>query len=287
MHADSSIPEFVTAAIDHGKQVLGTWELEVPAWMKAGSLDLLVHLKAQGLPGLGSAAAATVGTALAGMNWNLKAPTIDWSSLDFKSWFEQQELQAPSVKWEGAGFVEWFQQQTFTLPMPGALSDLTFTLDGGDVLAALASFKWPTLPQFAWPTLPTWSWPAMPSFSWPAMPSFSWPAMPSFSWPSMPRFSWPSFSWPPLPWPLGGGGGSGSPPAATGGRRGGLTWVGEFGPELVNLPGGSWVNTAGQSRQMAAGMGNQIVNVAATINTPLDVEELTRKIADRLKRRGW
>ena len=105
--------------------------------------------------------------------------------------------------------------------------------------------------------------------------------MPRFSWPSFPKFSWPSFSWPPLPW-------QSSPPAATGGSRSGLTWVGEFGPELVNLPSGSWVNTAGQSRQMvAAGGAQQIFYMQPTINTPLDVEEWTRKIADRLKRRGW
>lgn len=37
--------------------------------------------------------------------------------------------------------------------------------------------------------------------------------------------------------------------AATGGARGGTTWVGENGPELVNLPVGSFVNPAGASSQ--------------------------------------
>jgi len=40
--------------------------------------------------------------------------------------------------------------------------------------------------------------------------------------------------------------------AAGGGPRGGLTWVGEQGPELVRLPVGSTVTPAGQSRAMAA-----------------------------------
>lgn len=40
--------------------------------------------------------------------------------------------------------------------------------------------------------------------------------------------------------------------AATGGARGGLTWVGEQGAELVRLPYGSTVYPAGQSRRMAA-----------------------------------
>jgi len=43
--------------------------------------------------------------------------------------------------------------------------------------------------------------------------------------------------------------------AATGGPRGGLTWVGEQGPELVRLPGGSTVIPAGQSRTMAGPSG--------------------------------
>ena len=41
--------------------------------------------------------------------------------------------------------------------------------------------------------------------------------------------------------------------AASGGARGGLTWVGEQGAELVRLPYGSTVYPAGQSRGMAAG----------------------------------
>lgn len=40
--------------------------------------------------------------------------------------------------------------------------------------------------------------------------------------------------------------------AAGGGPRGGMTWVGEQGPELVRLPVGSTVFPAGQSRQMAS-----------------------------------
>jgi hypothetical protein len=43
--------------------------------------------------------------------------------------------------------------------------------------------------------------------------------------------------------------------AETGGARGGLTWVGERGPELVKLPFGSTVYPAGQSQAMAAAGG--------------------------------
>ncbi|MFI9235763.1 phage tail protein [Streptomyces sp. NPDC053079] len=43
--------------------------------------------------------------------------------------------------------------------------------------------------------------------------------------------------------------------AAGGGARSGMTWVGEQGPELVRLPYGSAVRTAGDSRRLAAGGG--------------------------------
>lgn len=43
--------------------------------------------------------------------------------------------------------------------------------------------------------------------------------------------------------------------AATGGGRSGAVWVGERGPELVNLPTGSFVNPAGASSAQAAGGG--------------------------------
>ncbi|MDT0377224.1 hypothetical protein RM572_00340 [Streptomyces sp. DSM 42041] len=42
--------------------------------------------------------------------------------------------------------------------------------------------------------------------------------------------------------------------AQTGGPRNGLTWVGEMGPELVSLPAGSTVRTAGDSQRMMRDM---------------------------------
>jgi hypothetical protein len=75
--------------------------------------------------------------------------------------------------------------------------------------------------------------------------------------------------------------------AASGGLRGGLTWVGEEGPELVRLPASSTVYPAGQSRQIAAsawasmlneprrpsysaaaGGGQQTVNVTLEVHSP-------------------
>ncbi|TDC63875.1 hypothetical protein E1258_09520 [Micromonospora sp. KC207] len=42
--------------------------------------------------------------------------------------------------------------------------------------------------------------------------------------------------------------------AAAGGLRGNLTWVGESGPELLELPPSTMVHPAGESQRMAAGM---------------------------------
>lgn len=50
--------------------------------------------------------------------------------------------------------------------------------------------------------------------------------------------------------------------AASGGIRGGMTWVGEHGPELANLAPGSRVYSAGDSQRMAGGGGGGMVAVA-------------------------
>lgn len=62
--------------------------------------------------------------------------------------------------------------------------------------------------------------------------------------------------------------------AQDGGMKSGMTWVGEHGPELVDLPPGAQVHTAGDSRRMAGGQsgGRQQVDV--------------RLIADRTTERG-
>lgn len=51
------------------------------------------------------------------------------------------------------------------------------------------------------------------------------------------------------------------PGRAAGGMAGGLTWVGERGPELVSLPGGSYVNNA----QSSANMGFDYYKLAAIL----------------------
>lgn len=59
--------------------------------------------------------------------------------------------------------------------------------------------------------------------------------------------------------------------AASGGTQNGLTWVGEEGPELVDLPTGSNVHTAGDSRRMAGGWGGGSGDVYLTYTPSGDV----------------
>ncbi|MFD6735880.1 hypothetical protein ACFWDZ_32805, partial [Micromonospora aurantiaca] len=69
--------------------------------------------------------------------------------------------------------------------------------------------------------------------------------------------------------------------AATGGARGGLTWVGEHGPELTRLPYGSRVYPAHTSRRMAGeatGPGSPIMAVIQ-----LDGQTLARVLIDPLR----
>ena len=53
------------------------------------------------------------------------------------------------------------------------------------------------------------------------------------------------------------------------------------------MPGGSYVNTAGQSRRLVtAGGVQQVFHFAPVVNTPLDMEEALRRLADMARRRG-
>lgn len=291
--------------------LFGQWQMEVPDWMKTGVITLAVALSEGGRDGIGTAVAEAVAAGFS---------SVQWDGAGFADWFAAQQFSIPIVAPGVDGTIKLDGQDV--LDAVGAinaeLSSAGETLNGyfagfgaalqGWTWPEMPVFTWPTLPVFTWPvwtwpTLPTWTWPTLPEFTWPTLPAWTWPSLPVFRWPAMPSFSWPalpSWSWPAMPsfrWPeiptpgwlsqlsglFGGGGGK-----AVGGRAGGLTWVGEFGPELVSLPQGSFVHTAGESRRLAAGaMGGQVINVAATINSPLDVEELTRKVADRLRRRSF
>lgn len=83
---------------------------------------------------------------------------------------------------------------------------------------------------------------------------------------------------------VGGANGPGPQPRARGGSASGLTWVGEEGPELVNLPGGSYVHTASQSAAMAARATPGVVNI--NINGAQDVTGIMQQLRRELDRTG-
>lgn len=76
--------------------------------------------------------------------------------------------------------------------------------------------------------------------------------------------------------------------AASGGVRGNMTWVGEQGPELVDLAPGSTVHSAGDSRRMMANMGGQGGGGAPmVIQLTLGTTALGEVILDPLRKAIW
>jgi len=82
----------------------------------------------------------------------------------------------------------------------------------------------------------------------------------------------------------GGGGGAMAEATGTLGSRGGLTWVGERGPELVRLPAGARVWNSRDSMAMAGAGGPQVVINVASVQSPIDVEMLANTIRRKLRR---
>ena len=71
--------------------------------------------------------------------------------------------------------------------------------------------------------------------------------------------------------------------AASGGNRSNLTWVGEQGPELVDLAPGSRVHTAGDSRRMAGQGGGGLVAVARLDRSQANTQDLVDAIVRTLR----
>ena len=73
--------------------------------------------------------------------------------------------------------------------------------------------------------------------------------------------------------------------------RGGLTWVGERGPELINLPRGSQVFSNQRSMAMAGAGGGTVNNyytttVQATVDNTIDIQELAYRVAAIIQRKA-
>jgi hypothetical protein len=168
--------------------------------------------------------------------------------------------------------------------MFGELGDLFAGIVPPGWFEALTGWEWPEFkPPPLLASLLAWKWPGFP-----ALPSildtlvnWKWPSLEMPGWlDDLLNWKWPSF--PALPSWLGGSSEPETPPGknarGTNYWRGGLTWVGERGPELVDLPRGARVYDAGESRRMA---GAPItINVPVqTANGGLDLVELAHRVA--------
>ncbi|MGV8951377.1 MAG: hypothetical protein ACOH2M_09765 [Cypionkella sp.] len=159
---------------------------------------------------------------------------------------------------------------------------------------AIATVSWGDwVPKLKWPTI---SWPGFstyvarltwPSISWPGFATFvaqlSWPTITWPGWRSfIPNLIWPDVtgmindainSWNPF-------GGDGNA-VGDGHYQGGMTMVGEAGPERVYLPKGSRIlsNRETQRQEMAP----VYVTVNATVNSALDMERMAYQVAKRVQ----
>jgi len=152
--------------------------------------------------------------------------------------------------------------------------------------------------SFSWPSLPEWVWPAYPAWRWPSLPRWVWPSIPRPSWIGdlqLPRPGWLGelLAWSPVVTVRGGMGATGpavpvgANAAGTPYWRGGLSLVGEEGPELVNLPRGAAVFSADETRAMLEQPAPVTVNVSvAKLAGDLDEEALAYRIAGMIRRRA-
>jgi len=186
---------------------------------------------------------------------------------------------------------------SFAVEVPGWISQLmawswpTITMPAW--IATLIGWMWPTLTSPGWiAALMAWSWPRFISVpSWVSqLMNWSWPTLSAPGWvSSLFSFQWPSFPGPPA-W-LSGLLGGGDPPAeqnalGTSYFRGGLSLVGEMGPEVVALPRGAQVFTARESKELLAGAGSSsIVIQNVTIQNETDMYELLHKLENLQRRR--
>jgi hypothetical protein len=151
----------------------------------------------------------------------------------------------------------------------------------------MTALQWPAFPAWEWPSYLTWEWPAYLTWEWPewpSLPEWNWPDWPDWHWPSLPAWRWPAIPVPGwLSWLTGGGGNNA---VGTPNWPGGLTTVGEFGPELVRLPAGSRIYS-NQASMALAGANGSTVNVGPVyVNDKVDVEALAYRVATINARRG-
>jgi hypothetical protein len=184
----------------------------------------------------------------------------------------------------------------------GAVSGIASTLTSsmGNFALNLPELNWSTfVGNFSWDTWIdelTWNTFIPTNLSWadfiPTQLSWSTFIPSTLSWSNfVENFAWGDWITP-VDWGrwlgglggLFGGGGASANASGTSYFGGGMTWVGEQGPELVRLPQGSRIYNNGESRRMAAGSTINVAVHVGSINSEMDIHSTALKIARELRR---
>lgn len=226
------------------------------------------------------------------------AALTDWAQFIGTVWWESFITKANLPAF--VTMVDWGQFITAITDWRSYIPSLTWPV-------MIQEFSWSVfVPNLDWPSavgffewedfVPRLAWPeGIFGFSWgDFIPDLNWPsATQTFSWSTfVPNVNWPldkirSFDWsrfiPTIRWPAGLGAGKPSENASgTNFFGGGLTWVGERGPELVALPHGSRIYDSVTSTQMAGGITVNINN--PVMKSDMDIESLAYRLRQELRR---
>lgn len=222
--------------------------------------------------------------AMAWDSWSTFISDLDWPSVAFDGW----STWISDLDWPDLAFDGW---DTWIADLAWPAMDF----DGWDTW--ISDLRWPSMAFDGWSTwITSLSWPSMTFPGWSTwITSLAWPSLtfdgwsefiPSFKWPSIPAFP----GWASIMSTLNPFGSRGSAPTnaiGTSNWRGGMTWVGETGPELVALPRGSRIFSNSESQQMVAAgnSGPAVVIQNVTVANGVDVEALAYRVASAVQRR--
>lgn len=179
--------------------------------------------------------------------------------------FTEAAAQVQTATDKVTAFVDWLSKIVS--------GDISLNLQTPQWITDLLAWQWPSLEPVAWATdLTVWAWPVLATadwvvtlmgWAWPVLSPITWvEALLTWQWPTLPAApAWItslfSFRWPAMPAmpdlnPFNNSTGTPS-------FQGGWTWVGERGPELMQLPRGTEILSNQQSMgmigELAAGTG--------------------------------
>ena len=241
--------------------------------------------------GIATAVAPALTASIAGISWVMSSENfsnltsavmgaltgIDWSTVGEKFGTLKDAIVTALGDFAG-GFTA-----AFTTPV--WLTELTAWVFPSPT--ELISWTFPDYKTWTWAPYLTWTWVPYLTWTWVPYNAWVWAPYKAWTWPDIPTPAWLSslLSWSPsLPSWMGGGD---TNAVGTNFWGGGVSLVGETGPELVYMPRGSKVAHSGETRALLAGAGGDVqVNVYATVANGIDVNALAYEIADVLRRRN-